>query len=293
MKHVYLISHILFFISFFFEVQAQSIIDIDTLLKQNHHLDTVITTFDTIVSKSGKVEDSITQILNNPLDSLLQTIDGKQDSVAGKINEKILDIEQKITKENKVAKQAGKIDEKLQSKIKAIENTSAGKLVTDQADNLLPVEQINKVKTLSKQAGSFEAPTTNKISTIKPIEPIKATIDGTSSIKTKASAYGNKLRVIPQNKISQLKQLPAFIESKAFQTKGLKAIETHSQQMEDWKQQFSTQQDQLKQYQEQSYLKEQAQVKLVEKAKNHFAAHADKLQEAQETVAKFKKKIYR
>lgn len=292
MKYFYLILGITFFmLSSFTKAQSQSIIETDTLIEQNPWLDTISAGMDTIELRLNQIEDrkdSVVQHFTSPLDSLLQTADQKQDSIVNKLNNKAAEIEQKITTDNQVAKQADKLEEKIQSKVEEVENSSIGKVIPAPTDNHL--KHLNQVKELSDQADNFRQNSIKRINHIKPVEQTKAYLDQAEQLKSKVSAYENKIHTLPEDKINQLKQLPSAMEEKALQVKELEALQTQSQQLEDWKQQYVSQQDQFKQYQDQAYLKEQGQAKLQEKAKNHFAAHADKLKSAQEKLEKFKRK---
>ena len=88
----------------------------------------------------------------------------------------------------------------------------------------------------------------------------------------------------------QAKNFPQTAEQQARNLEQMKALEENSKAFEALKQEQEQYKQQLEQYQDEAYIREQIKNKAKLVATDHFAEHQDKIQSAQEQLAKYKKK---
>ncbi len=274
----------------FTKAQGQIIAPSDTLITRSFIFDTLKVNADTAFTKLHQVvdrKDSLAHKIEQPLDSITQQLEQKKDSLTSKINTKI---ENSYQYSNLIPDSIKAIEQKIQSKVKPLDNISPPSILLENLNNQL--EGIPSLQIISEKTGKIKASAKKWVGLekIKSLNPTNVDLKQFDQIQNSIANIQNKVKTLPKDKVSQISQFTSSLEQKAIEKTGLKELQQLSGQVDQWKQQSVKHHEQLKQYQDQNFLREQAQAKLLEKAKNHFATHGDKLKEAQEKLAKFKRK---
>ena len=141
---------------------------------------------------------------------------------------------------------------------------------TSQLDELkkLPDQEVAKVKELDEVQSVADQ-----------LDKVKEGTDALNQYQDQLTQYSEKAKDLPQT-----------VEEQARNLEQVQALEENAKAFDALKQEQEHYKQQLEQYQDEEYLKEEIKNKAKLVATDHFAAHQDKIQSAQEQLAKYKKK---
>ncbi len=151
------------------------------------------------------------------------------------------------------------------------------------ADNPLgKLDNLNlspSVPTIDNPLGTINTPELNSIDGLKNVTGQASEI---KEVTGQVSGYGREAQQLAKGNLSGVNELPERAEAKAVEMSGLSNIKEHTQSIDRYK-------DLAEQAKDPDAVKEQVIERVQQAAINHFAGKEQQLQEAMETVAKYKK----
>ena len=139
--------------------------------------------------------------------------------------------------------------------------------------------QLNELKNLPDQ----------EVAKVKELDEVQSVTDQLDKVKEGTDALNQYQDQLTQY-TEKAKNLPQTAEEQARNLEQVQALEENTKAFDALKQEQEQYKQQLEQYQDEEYLKEEIKNKAKLVATDHFAEHQDKIQGAQEQLAKYKRK---
>ena len=265
----------------------------------NHQVDSVKQSYTKTVTKiqsftAGYQQkiDSLTGLklstekYTNKIDSLNQSLTALQEKVTGKLNsikqkasDKIKDLPLTPELQYKVSQLTSKIEG---VNLSTLEANLPGDLSFDKLTNTIP--NLNASLNLPQATDLPQIDGLKDIGTIPDIKDIKNVtpdLNQVNGITNQATSLQGKIGDASGN-LSQINQVDKLAETKAVEMSGISEMKDQTKVLDEYK-------DLAEQAKDPEAVKEQVVEKVQQAAINHFAGKEQQLQEAMETVAKYKK----
>jgi len=232
----------------------------------------------------SKMDSVSLSLQENKITSKIDSLNVLREKSLTNLNKELQSLKNKTTEKLNELKLPGEMNDKIsevQSKI--------GDLKIPESDLTLPSLNTGQNSMGSLKNFTVESPALNlnspavDVGKVAPLSNVPGEIGGASELIGKAGGYGEDIQKIAQGNLSELQELPNTAEEKAIELAGVEGMDKQTQALDQYK-------DQAAQMQNPDSLKQFAVQEVRQYAINHFAGKEEQLQQAMETVSKYKTK---